>query len=221
MVEIIPSMLVTDEEAFKKQTALAKEAVNIFQLDLADGKFAPNTTWAYQNPEKAQEYIELDFELHLMVNDPIKTLESWKNNPRLKRILFHFESVDDVRSTIEALESWGNEPVEIGIVLNPDTPIDLLEPYLSQLDAVMFMGVHPGFQGQKFIPETLERIKDFKNRETGLFVEIDGAVNEETLPGLVLAGADAVCPGSAIFGNDRTPAENVERMKDIINKLTP
>jgi len=82
------------------------------------------------------------------------------------------------------------------------------------------MGVVPGKQGQRFIPETIERIQEARKRFPHLFIELDGAVNEETLEDIVGSGVNAVCPGSAIFGNERKPAENVARMRELIEKLT-
>ena len=84
----------------------------------------------------------------------------------------------------------------------------------------MFMGVVPGKQGQPFIPETIDRIKAARERWPALYIELDGAVNEDTLPDIATTGVNAICPGSAIFGNDRKPAENVGRMREQISTLT-
>lgn len=217
MIEIIPSMLVTSEEDFKKQIKEAKDAVEMVQIDLADGEFVPNTTWPYQNPTKAGEYINIDFELHLMVVDPLQVIKDWSGHPRLKRILVHHESVANIASVISELKILKKE---IGVVLNPDTSILKLDKYIDKLDAVMFMGINPGFQGQKFIPKTLKKIEALRAKNPNIFIEVDGAVNEETITDIVKAGANAVCPGSAVFGNDRTPAENVKNIRKIISNLT-
>jgi ribulose-phosphate 3-epimerase len=220
MIQIIPSMLVSDEETFKKQITAILGAVKMVQIDLADGKFVPNTTWPFENPKRAQGIADIDFELHLMVCDPLKVLEDWKDNPHLKRILFHYEATTDVRSILKSEIINLKSEIELGLVLNPPTPVSVVQEYMDSIDAIMFMGVVPGKQGQKFIPETLERIKEFKSKGTNHFIEVDGAVNLDTLPGLIKAGADAVCPGSAVFGNDRSPKMNVKKMEEIINKLT-
>ncbi len=101
--------------------------------------------------------------------------------------------------------------------MNPETKLDDVEPYLDKLEGVMFMGVHPGKQGQKFIPETIDRIKEMKLKQSNHFVELDGGVNEDTLAEIIPTGVDAICPGSAVFGNERKPEENIERMREIIN----
>lgn len=217
MPHIIPSILVLSEEEFKKQIESIKNETGMVQIDLADGEFVPNKTWAYQSPKKAQEYLDIDFELHLMVIDPLKTIKDWRNNPHLKRILVHYESADDIKEVIEELSILGKD---ISVVLDPDTSILVLDPILEEIRGVMFMGVRPGFQGQSFIPETLERIKKFKEKKTAHFVEVDGGVSEQTLPDIIRAGTDGVCPGSAIFGNENTPAKNMQNMQKIIKSLT-
>jgi len=211
-VEIIPSLLVNSEEEFKTQIESVGKSVKMIQIDLADGNFVPNTTWTYQFPKKAQKYLNIDFELHLMVIDPLKVLKDWGSHPKLRRILVHYESADDINLVIEKLKTFHKK---IGIVLNPDTPIDALNPFLDKIDAVMFMGVNPGFQGQKFIPKTLERIKLFKEKGSKHFVEVDGAVNKSTIHDIAKAGADGVCPGSAIFGNNLNPAKNIKSLKKL------
>ncbi|PLX28413.1 hypothetical protein C0581_02340 [Candidatus Parcubacteria bacterium] len=214
-MKIIPSILVQSEEEFKTQITAAEDVLEMVQLDIADGKFVPNTTWA--DPDVVEKSTDLDIELHLMVKNPLHELERWTATEQIKRVLIHFESVENFEDILPTLHAYG---WEIGIVINPDTPIEVLEPYISEIKSVMFMGVVPGFQGQKLIPEVLEKIKKFKSLHPTVFTEIDGAVNEETLPDIIASGVDAICPGSAIFGNDRMVKENVERMYNIINKLT-
>jgi ribulose-phosphate 3-epimerase len=133
--------------------------------------------------------------------------------------LFHFEAVEDDEVVIKAISTF-QYPISIGLVLNPSTPAKVLDQHLGSIQAVMFMGVVPGKQGQQFIPETLKKIKEFKDKNTKHFIEVDGAVNNETLPDLVKAGVDSVCPGSAIFGNKQSPKMNVRIMEEIIKSLT-
>lgn len=211
---IIPSVLVQTKEEFIKQITGVQNSVEMIQLDIADGKFVPNTTWA--DPEVVEKYTNIDVELHLMVGDPLKEVERWTSTEVVKRILFHYEAVDDFGATLEALKKYD---WEIGVVINPGTAIESIEPYLSDLDCVMFMGVYPGFQGQSLIPEVLEKIVEFNSQYSNIFTEIDGAVNLKTLPDIAQTEVRAICPGSAVFGNGN-PAENVEMMKEIINKLT-
>ncbi len=211
---IIPSVLVQSKEEFIKQITGVQTAVEMIQLDIADGKFVPNTTWA--DPDVVEEYTNIDVELHLMVGDPLKEVERWTATEVVKRILFHYEAVDDFAGTLEQLKKYN---WEIGVVLNPGTDFKLIEPYLSDLDSVMFMGVVPGFQGQGLIPEVLESIIRFNSKYSHIFTEIDGAVNLETLPDIIQTEVKAICPGSAVFGGDN-PAKSVAKMNEVINTLT-
>jgi len=221
-MQIIPSILVRSAKEFISQIRTIENILDLVQLDIADGKFVPNTTWA--DPDIVEKNANIDIELHLMVKKPLQELERWTATEQIKRVLIHYESFDpsstrrgDLKSILEFAkqQSW-----EIGLVLNPDTPINSIEPYLSELQSIMFMGVYPGFQGQQLLTEVLSKIKLFKSKYPTIFTELDGAVNEKTLPQIFATGVDAICPGSAVFGNDRTPEENVKRMLEIINRLT-
>ncbi|MBT4120985.1 MAG: hypothetical protein HOA57_01160 [Candidatus Magasanikbacteria bacterium] len=215
MIQIIPSVLVKSKDEFINQVSGLEDSVTMIQLDIADGKFVPNTTWA--DPEIVKKNCDLSVELHLMVSDPLEELKKWKKVKQIKRVLVHFESVNDFREVIFELENetdW-----QLGIVINPDTPYEKIEPYLNEVASVMFMGVIPGKQGQGLISEVLDSITNFTIDYPDMLTEIDGAVNEETLPAIAKTGVKAICPGSAIFGNDKSPKENVEKMEDIINKL--
>lgn len=215
-MQIIPSILVPDETTFTKQMNAIRGVLPMIQLDIADGEFVPNTTWA--NPDVVEKVAgNIDVELHMMVADPLKEIERWTEVSQIRRVLFHYESNADIRKTCELIHA--NDWLA-AVVLNPDTPVSVLDPYLDMLDGVMFMGVYPGKQGQAFIPKTLTRIKEFKAKETTHFVELDGAVNLDTLPDIVPTDIDAVCPGSATWKND-DPATNVANMQEIINRLTP
>ena len=189
-------------------------SVKQIQLDIADGKFVPNVTWA--NPTVVKKLRKLDVELHLMVTDPLTELKKWVNVKQVKRVLFHYES--PVRHS-EIINFAKKNNWQIGIVLNPDTPVNAIEPYLNQLDAVMFMGVHPGFQGQTLIKEVLVKITKFTAKYPKVFTELDGAVNESNLLEIIKTGVNAICPGSAVFGRGK-PSENVKRMQKIIEKHT-
>jgi ribulose-phosphate 3-epimerase len=213
-MKIIPSILVLSAEKFTTQIHAVENILEQVQLDIADGKFVPNTTWA--DPIVVKNEAKIKIELHLMVDHPLTEIQKWTDVPQITRVLFHCESKDDTDQTIAEIHknSWS-----ASLVLNPDTPVSAVTKYLKNLEGIMFMGVYPGFQGQAFIPKTIDRIKEFKTMGTSHFVEIDGAVNEKTLPDIATSGADAICPGSATWKNDE-PVENIERMREIINRLT-
>lgn len=211
MIEIIPSVLVSSEEEFKKNIAELGQSVSMIQLDIADGVFVANKTWG--DPIIVREYAQTEIELHLMVHNPLEELQRWAEIPLIKRVHFHFEAVaDDIDNTLLAIREAG---YEVGVALKPETSIDVLEPYINEIDAVLFLSVEPGAQGRPFQKEVLEKIKAFRTRGWNNFVEIDGGVSETTLPEIVAAGVDAVCPGSAVFGHGNAK-ENVKKMEDFL-----
>jgi len=213
MIQIIPSILVQTEKEFITKTSALTNILSMIQLDIADGEFVPNTTWA--DPRVVADNLEIDCELHLMVSNPVEEARKWEYVDQVKRVLVHYESVENVAEALGAINSYG---WEVGIVLTSETPIEVVDKFIEEIDSVMFMSVKPGFQGQPFIPETLYRIKALRTKYPDLFIEIDGAVNENTIEDIVKSGVSAVCPGSAIVGNEREPRENVQRMRKLISK---
>jgi len=219
-MQIIPSILLPDKHTFLAQTKAIEEVVSMVQIDIADGKFVESTTWSYEEeaPEIVQDHLQVDCELHLMVENPLEIAREWELVPQVKRVLVHYESnPEEVGDILAQIQSYG---WEVGLVLNPDTPIDVVDDLVEEIDSVMFMGVVPGKQGNKFVPEVLDNIKNLKEKYPDMYTEIDGSVNLDTLPDIAEAGVSAVCPGSAIFGNDKDPAQNVVEMREFINTLT-
>lgn len=210
---IIPSILVNSEQEFIKEINSVQEELDLAQVDIADGKFVPAKTWA--EPEAVEKYCFIDVELHLMVDDPLTELQKWTATEVVSRVLIHLESPKNVKAAIEFAKENG---WQVCLVINPDTEIEKLQKYLDKIDGVAFMAVYPGRQGQKLIPEVLEKIKQFTDMNPTIFTEIDGGVNEETLPDIIASGVKAICPGSAIFKNDRDPKENLENIEKILKK---
>lgn len=219
MIEIIPSILVETEKELLANIAAVSSVVNMVQIDIADGVFVPNTTWAADGDvEIISETVEIDIELHLMVADPLLHARRWEYVPQVKRVLVHYESdPEHIGDILAAIRSYG---WNVGLVVNPNTSIDVVKNVTEEIDALMCMGVVPGKQGQTFLPEVLGKISAARAKWPAVFLSLDGGVNEETLPYIIKTNLSAICPGSAVFGNDREPKENVRRMRDIIHRLT-
>jgi len=215
MVKIIPAILVENEVEFIKEINAIQNSVDLVQLDIIDGKFVPQTTWA--DPDVVEKYTNINMELHLIIKNPLEELQRWIATKVVKRVLIHYESVNNFGEIITNLKNY---PWKIGVVLNPETPTKVIDKYLPDLDSVMFMSVYPGKQGQTLMPEILEKIKIFTSQNPTMFTELDGGVNEQTLPDIIASNVKAICPGSAIFKNARKPKENLDRLKEIINSLT-
>ncbi len=210
-MEIIPSIFTSNETQFTQQLqAINSAPIQSVHLDITDGEFVPHPT--FTDPVIIKANLQLTCELHLMVIYPLKVLPLWANVPNVKRVLFHYESKTDINSVIDAIHKHG---WEAGLVLNPHTNWEVVEPFVTQLDSVMFMGVMPGAQGQALIPEVLAKAKAFKAKYPHLRAEWDGAVTAETLPQIMAVGIDAVCPGHAIFGTG-DPVQNVVNLQNLI-----
>jgi len=212
---IIPAILVKNQEDYLEQINAIQDSVSLVQLDISDEKFVPYKIWA--DPKVVKENTHTDLELHLMVSDPLAEMKKWQGLEQIRRIFIHFESTPDLMPALDYADEQGWEK---GLAINPDTTLEQIKPYIDNVSSLLFMGVTPGQQGQKFSPEILEKIEQTKNIYPEHFTEIDGGINAETLPLLASSGLDAVCIGSAVFGNDKDPQENLHNLETIINKLT-
>ncbi len=209
-MKIIPSIFTTTENQFREQITSVGASAPCVHIDVTDSEFVPTQTFA--DPKVTVEILQTDCELHLMVTDPLKVLPKWAEVKNVKRILFHYEAETEVNTMIEAIHAQG---WVAGLVLNPHTPWRVIEPFAEKLDAVMFMGVVPGAQGQSLIPAVLEKAKEFKTKYPRLFTEWDGAVTEETIKQIQATGIDVVCPGHAVFGSG-DPVQNIKKLQQII-----
>ena len=166
-------------------------------IDIMDGKFVQNKTWTFSEIKKITSYSHLPLDVHLMVNNPEKYIEDYALL-NTNDIIFHYESVKDINKMINIVKSYG---LKVGIAISPDTKIEVLFPYLKDIDIVLIMSVYPGESGQSFIDNSLEKIKMLKdeinNQQVKTLIEVDGGVNDET--GLLCKEAGANILVSASF----------------------
>ncbi|MBI4133938.1 MAG: ribulose-phosphate 3-epimerase [Candidatus Terrybacteria bacterium] len=205
MVEIIPVILAKDfAEVVARVTAL-KDLAAWAQIDVVDGKFAPNTTW--DDPAQlASLDTALRFEIDLMVVNPEQAVERWISAaPRVGRIYFHQETLESQAQGHRLITRIKSAGIEAGISLNPKTPIGALEPFVPTIDAVLCLGVEPGFGGQQFHEEIIEKVRALHTRHPALPIEVDGGVRVGVTQRLAEAGATRLAAGSAIFDFDAVP----------------
>ncbi len=206
-IEIAPSILASDFAKLGQEIAEVKSVgVKMVHLDVMDGHFVPNLTIGPPVIASIRKTTDLIFDAHLMISEPEKYIESFAK-AGADNITFHIEVVDDPILIIDKLHNMG---CSAGICLNPETPVEAIEPVAKYFDMILVMTVHPGFGGQKFIPEAAKKI--IKVREiTGydIRVEVDGGIDHNTTPIVVSYGADTLVAGNAIFGqSDRKAAIN-------------
>ncbi len=200
MVKIAPSILSADFTRLGEQVQAVEAAgADRLQIDVMDGRFVPNITFGAAAVESLRPLTRLTLEVHLMVEPPEDFIERFAR-AGADTLIIHQEATPHLHRAIQQIHGLGKRA---GVALNPSTPAGALSEVLGGLELVLVMTVNPGFGGQRFIPETLPKIRQVRRAlvERGLNceVEVDGGINVETAPRVVEAGADVLVAGSAVF----------------------
>lgn len=203
MVKIAPSILSAD---FAKLGAEIQEVeaagADWIHVDVMDGHFVPNITIGPLVVEAIRPVTNLPLDVHLMIENAEQYVETFAQ-AGADYITVHVEASPHLHRTIQMIRNAGAKP---GVVLNPHTPIEAILPILSEVDLVLFMTVNPGFGGQAFIPEVLDKVSALRaiidEKGYDIDIEIDGGINEETIQDAVRAGANVFVAGSAIFNKE-------------------
>lgn len=196
MPNLIPAILEAEVEAIISKAQILQQHPSLYyraQLDVVDGTFTKGKT--VEDPNTIPD-LKLDTEVHLMVMHPDVILRSWIKHPNVKRLIVHVEGAGNIQAVIDRVKASGKE---ISLACNPDTPFQIFEPYLNQIDGVLLLSVTPGKQGQPMQTDVLEKIKEIKKRFPQVSVAIDGGVNLENLPRVLKSGVDDIIVGSAIW----------------------
>ena len=209
---IVPAILTDNFDTFKEQLAKVSAHFSSVHIDVIDGIFLPHKTFS-ERAELKDINSEAYFELHLMVKDPLSEIANWEDVDNVTNVVFHIEAAANVVECLQAIKQHG---WKAGIALNPETPLEKILPYVNMADEILFMTVHPGQQGAAFVPEVLEKIKEFKKIHPNMLCSVDGGVNKNTILTIQQAGADKLCIGSALTKSDDTDAAHQE----LINILT-
>lgn len=212
MVQIAPSVLDADCGCLAAQIAAVEQAgAEVLHLDVMDGHFVPNLSLGVPIVAGINRHTNLFLDTHLMITDPGKYAAAFVD-AGADSITFHIEVADEPRKLIRQIRALG---VKVGVSLNPDTPVEAVLDVVDHVDIVLVMTVYPGFGGQKFMEDCLEKIETLADRmQPEQWLEVDGGIKAETIPLAIGAGADTLVAGSAIFG-ENDPAAAFRNLRKI------
>jgi ribulose-phosphate 3-epimerase len=213
MVKIAPSILSADFTRLGEQVKLVEAAgVDRVQVDVMDGRFVPNITFGAIAIRALRPLTRMILEAHLMVTPPEDFIEAFAE-AGADTIIVHQESTPHLHRVLEHIASLGKKPA---VALNPSTPASTLSEVLDMVKLVLVMTVNPGFGGQKFIHATLPKIRQVRKalRDRGLEceVEVDGGINDETIPLAAEAGADVMVAGSSVYDAPEGAQQAIHRL---------
>jgi len=211
---LAPSILSADFSILGQQIKEVEEAgADIIHLDIMDGRYVPNITFGPPVVESIRKITDLPFDAHLMIVEPEKYIPDFIK-AGVNMISFHMDATIHAHRVVDMIKS---NDVKAGVVLNPATPVNTLEEIIYYIDYVLIMSVNPGFGGQKFIPQTAEKVKKLKllmeeTNRTNILIEIDGGVNQDNINYLSMLGVNIFVAGNAVFkGNIKENVINLKR----------
>ena len=213
---IAPSLLSADFSRLGEEIMMLNESeTDWVHVDLMDGTFVPNISIGFNVMESIKGMSSKFMDFHLMIEEPIRYVDVCKDLGA-DAITVHYEACSDLKSTIAKIKSHG---IKQGVVLKPDTPVEVLADTITEYDIVLLMSVYPGFGGQKFIEESYGRIKALKEmivqNKASTLIEVDGGVNLDNAANLIKAGVDVLVAGNAVFKTP-DPKETIRKFKEIL-----
>ena len=216
-IQISPSILSADFSKLGEEIKRLEEGgADLIHVDVMDGHFVPNLTIGPPVIKSIKNFTKLPFDVHLMISPVHKYIEDYAK-AGADIITFHPEATDNLQNTIELVKKLNKK---VGVSLNPDTKISVLNENFSNIDLVLVMSVYPGFGGQKFIKDTIEKIKNLKKiKEENNYnydIEVDGGINFSNSKDVLTAGANILVSGTTIFNeNNGDIKKNIETLKSI------
>ena len=217
MMILAPSLLAADFKNLDRELTLIQEnGAEYLHFDVMDGMFVPSISFGMPVLQSIRPITKIVCDAHLMVTEPIRYVEAFAK-AGADLITVHVEACEDIHATIAKIKECG---CKVGVSICPETPVSAVEDLLDKIDMVLIMSVHPGFGGQKFIPESLDKIAAVRAmiNEKGLNVDVqvDGGIYTHNVEDVVKAGANIIVAGSAVFNGD--VAQNTKDMLALIKK---
>ena len=216
-IQIAPSILSADFSQLGSEIKkLEQGGADLIHVDVMDGHFVPNLTIGPPVIRNLRKYTKLPFDVHLMISPVHEYIENYAN-AGADIITIHPEATKNLKESINLIKKFGKK---VGVSLNPKTEIKTLIEEISNIDLVLVMSVNPGFGGQKFMPEVLDKIKDLKkikdNNQYHFDIEVDGGINFSNSKIVLEAGANILVSGTTVFKeNDGNIKANIEKLKSM------
>ena len=214
---IAPSMLSCNFGKLKEEIEMVNQSeAGWFHLDIMDGVFVPNITFGTPILEVFKEYATKHLDAHLMIVNPENYIEKFASLGA-NTITVHYEACDNLQNTINQIKKLN---VKAGVAINPDTDVSVLYSLINEIDLICLMSVFPGFSGQKFIPDTFERLEKLKkiitDKNSKALIQIDGGVSTDNAKKLVSLGADILVAGSFVFKSEDA-STTIKKLNSVIN----
>lgn len=213
--KIAPSILAADYANFEKELKRIEETgVEYVHIDIMDGHFVPNISFGADVVAAMRPHSKLVFDCHLMVSNPEQHIESFAR-AGADIVTIHAEATQHLHGSLQKIREAG---MKVGVVINPGTPLTMIEPVLSLVDQVLLMTVNPGFGGQSYIPEVTEKIRQLvqlrADKGLSFDIEVDGGIDQQTIRLAKEAGANVFVAGSYLFRGDLQA--NVATLKEVL-----
>jgi ribulose-phosphate 3-epimerase len=205
ITRVVPAILTEDSEVLARMVRQVETFCEYVQFDIMDGRFVPSHSIACADIAALNPTIR--WEAHLMVADPASYANDFRE-AGASRVVFHYEASPAPEEVVALVKRLG---LEVGLALNPETPVSAVTPWLNQLDSILLLTVNPGFYGSAFIPEVLDKVVELRQACPEIEIGVDGGIKHGNIARVARTGVNDICVGSAVFLQSQ-PAESYRRL---------